>query len=161
MAHGAALAMVAWLFVQANSVTAQSCFLLASALLIATSIPAIARKRWLVHLLAVILIAIPFATLFLGVGGSALKGMGRDSTLTGRTDIWARVIALVHNPVVGTGFESFWLGKRLEAMQLPDQAGDLAAVMRAIRAGASYANMHTPPNFPGGEIRGQIQRNDD
>jgi len=44
--------------------------------------------------------------------------MGRDSTLTGRTDIWARVIALVHNPVIGTGFESFWLGKRLEAMQL-------------------------------------------
>jgi len=72
MAHGAALAMVAWLFVQANSVTAQSCFLLASALLIASSIPGIARKRWLVHLLAVILIAITFATLFLGVGGSAL-----------------------------------------------------------------------------------------
>ena len=41
------------------------------------------------------------------------------------------------------------------------KAGDLAAVMRAIRAGASYANMHTPPNFPGGEIRGQIRRNDD
>ena len=118
IAHGAALAMVAWLFVQANSVTAQSCFLLASFLLIATSIPGIARKRWLVHLLVVTLIAVPFATLFLGVGGSALKGMGRDSTLTGRTDIWARVIALVHNPVVGTGFESFWLGKRLEAMQL-------------------------------------------
>ncbi len=35
-------------------------------------------------------------------------------------------------------------------------AGDMAAVMRAIRAGASYGNMHTT-NFPGGEIRGQIR----
>jgi hypothetical protein len=38
-------------------------------------------------------------------------------------------------------------------------AGDLAAVLRAIRAGAGYANMHTS-NFPAGEIRGQIVRND-
>ena len=42
--------------------------------------------------------------------------MGRDSTLTGRTEIWSRVIHLVPNPVVGTGFESFWLGRRLEIM---------------------------------------------
>lgn len=35
-------------------------------------------------------------------------------------------------------------------------AGDLAAVERAIRAGVTYANMHTT-KFPGGEIRGQIK----
>jgi CHRD domain len=34
-------------------------------------------------------------------------------------------------------------------------AGDLAALERAIKAGVSYANMHTA-KFPGGEIRGQI-----
>jgi hypothetical protein len=39
------------------------------------------------------------------------------------------------------------------------QPGDLAAVLRAIRSGASYANMHTA-NFPNGEIRGQIGRDD-
>jgi exopolysaccharide production protein ExoQ len=117
VAHGSALVMVVWLLVQANSVTAQSCLLLAAAFLFATNIRAVSRKQWLVHLLVVALVAAPFATLFLGVGGSALQGMGRDSTLTGRTDIWARVIALVDNRVVGTGFESFWLGKRLDAMQ--------------------------------------------
>jgi hypothetical protein len=37
------------------------------------------------------------------------------------------------------------------------KANDLAAVERAIRAGASYANMHNG-NFPSGEIRGQIHR---
>ena len=35
-------------------------------------------------------------------------------------------------------------------------AGDLAAVVAAIRAGAAYANVHTDVS-PGGEIRGQIR----
>lgn len=35
-------------------------------------------------------------------------------------------------------------------------AGDLVAVLTAIRAGAAYANVHTTPS-PGGEIRGQIR----
>jgi len=36
--------------------------------------------------------------------------------------------------------------------------GDLAAIERAIRAGVTYANMHTT-KWPGGEIRGQIRAN--
>ena len=36
-------------------------------------------------------------------------------------------------------------------------AGEFAEVLRAIRAGAAYANVHTV-NFPTGEIRGQIER---
>jgi CHRD domain len=35
-------------------------------------------------------------------------------------------------------------------------AGDLSAVVAAIRAGAAYANVHTTPS-PGGEVRGQIR----
>jgi len=35
-------------------------------------------------------------------------------------------------------------------------AGDLAAVITALRAGAAYANVHTQVS-PGGEIRGQIR----
>jgi exopolysaccharide production protein ExoQ len=117
IAHGVALAMVAWLFAQANSVTAQSSFLLGTLFLIATSTRNIARKPRLVHLLMAALVAVPFAILFLGIGGGAIEAMGRNSTLTGRTEIWALVLKLVPNPVVGTGFESFWLGSRLEAMQ--------------------------------------------
>ena len=39
-------------------------------------------------------------------------------------------------------------------------AGELAELIRAIRAGATYANAHTA-TFPGGEIRGQIRRHGD
>jgi len=42
-----------------------------------------------------------------------LSGLGRDPTLTGRTAIWHVVLSLHTNPLVGTGFESFWMGSRL------------------------------------------------
>ncbi len=35
--------------------------------------------------------------------------------------------------------------------------GDLDSALEAVRDGLSYANMHTT-NFPGGEIRGNVQR---
>jgi hypothetical protein len=35
-------------------------------------------------------------------------------------------------------------------------AGDLAAIIQMMRAGLTYANMHTPAH-PGGEIRGQLK----
>jgi O-antigen ligase len=38
--------------------------------------------------------------------------LGRDMTLTGRTDIWKYVLAEDINPLLGTGFYSFWLGDR-------------------------------------------------
>ena len=36
-------------------------------------------------------------------------------------------------------------------------AGEIAELIRAIRAGATYANVHSTPAYPGGEIRGQIR----
>jgi hypothetical protein len=39
------------------------------------------------------------------------------------------------------------------------QADDLASLERAIQAGVTYTNMHTP-TFPNGEIRGQISASD-
>ena len=40
-------------------------------------------------------------------------------------------------------------------------AKDLASVIKAIRAGTAYVNVHTSPLSPGGEIRGQIEVVDD
>ncbi len=36
-------------------------------------------------------------------------------------------------------------------------AGEFAELLNAIRKGVAYANVHTSPNFPAGEIRGQIK----
>ncbi|HEX9759363.1 MAG TPA: CHRD domain-containing protein [Candidatus Acidoferrales bacterium] len=39
-------------------------------------------------------------------------------------------------------------------------AGEFAEFLRAVRSGNAYANVHSS-KFPGGEIRGQLQRDDD
>ena len=36
------------------------------------------------------------------------------------------------------------------------EPGSFAEILRAMRAGDAYANIHTSPRWPGGEIRGQI-----
>jgi hypothetical protein len=41
------------------------------------------------------------------------------------------------------------------------EAGAFAEFVRAIRAGATYVNVHSTPRWPGGEIRGQIRAADD
>lgn len=40
-------------------------------------------------------------------------------------------------------------------------AGELGEVLAAIRAGVAYANIHSTPLTPGGEIRGQLRVGDD
>jgi len=52
-----------------------------------------------------------------------LQSLGRNSTLTGRTQIWAAVLAQRINPVLGTGFESFWMGNRLQSVWSLSQVG--------------------------------------
>jgi len=56
-------------------------------------------------------IGIAFYALFLSSG--MVESLGRDPTLTGRTVIWDVVLSVRGNALVGTGFESFWMGRRL------------------------------------------------
>jgi exopolysaccharide production protein ExoQ len=109
LAHGTLLAMVFWLFGMAHSMTGLACFLLGATVMVTTSMGAFARRPGVVHVLVVSVVFVSFATLFLGAGDSSLQAMGKDVTLTGRTEIWRLVLGMTGNPLVGTGFESFWL----------------------------------------------------
>ena len=42
--------------------------------------------------------------------------LGKDMTLTDRTQIWDVLLKWDINPIFGTGYESFWLGERREEM---------------------------------------------
>ena len=52
-----------------------------------------------------------------GISGQFSEALGRNSTLSGRTILWARLLEVHINPILGTGFESFWLGKRLDQLE--------------------------------------------
>jgi O-antigen ligase len=68
----------------------------------------------LIHLLVAVLLGITVSVLFLNLGPGVLDTLGRDATLTDRTGVWTLLLSLPRNTLVGTGFESFWLGARLE-----------------------------------------------
>jgi exopolysaccharide production protein ExoQ len=116
LGHGVILVMVIWLFRMANSMTSLACFLVASLLLLATHVRVVERRPATVHFLVGMVICICASVLFLGLGPGVLESMGRNATLTDRTGIWAVVIGMIKNPLIGTGFESFWLGPRLQTV---------------------------------------------
>ncbi len=114
IAQSVFLGMVLWLFWKGQTMTALACFLMASVLLVMTCFPIITRRPWVVHATVVAMLIVSASALFLGVGSSLLTTMGKDATLTGRTAVWDLVLSLTKNPMIGTGFESFWLGPRLD-----------------------------------------------
>ncbi len=113
LAHGVILGMVAWLSWKANSVTSMSAFAMATALMILTTVPVLGRKRAVLHVAVISMLMFAFAALFLHVGSGLVETMGRDSTITGRTELWSELLVMNPNPLFGAGFETFWLGPRL------------------------------------------------
>jgi len=58
-----------------------------------------------------------------------IKVLDRDITLTGRIFLWSDLLEMQIHPLTGTGYESFWLGPRLEYLWSkywwhPNQAHD-------------------------------------
>lgn len=116
IAQFALLAMIVWLLAVVHSMTSLACFLIAGAIVAITSLRWVARKAILIHLLAIAVLSVSLFAVFFDTSGGLVGAVGRDSTLTGRTEIWRLVLGMTGNPLVGTGFESFWLGSRLEKM---------------------------------------------
>lgn len=114
IAHSVILGMVLWLFWMADSMSSLSSFLLACPLVLAASRQEFIRRPAALHLLAGAVVMVSLIALF--VAPSLLSAVGRDATLTDRTNIWKLALSLMPNPLIGTGFESFWLGRRLDRM---------------------------------------------
>jgi O-antigen ligase len=106
-------AMVVWLFQKANSSTGLACTVLGGLVLLAMRFELVRKNlRWF----WVCSVAGALVLLYLVVFGSSdvlVRLLGRDMTLTGRTDIWNLVLSEGVNPLFGTGFYSFWLGERV------------------------------------------------
>jgi exopolysaccharide production protein ExoQ len=114
IAQGMLLVMSLWLFSKANSMTSLACFMMAGVLVFLISRPSIARRRGFLHITVAAMLVVAFSALFLNMGSELVESMGRDATLTGRTELWNEIVGMNGNPLFGTGFESFWMGKRLD-----------------------------------------------
>lgn len=109
------LLMVFWLIQKANSSTALVCLMMGSFLVVFMR-TRIAR-RWVAYLGTYALVVAGGIVIFLSVPGlfeTFLEILGEDLTLTGRTELWGELMAEKINPLLGTGYQSFWLGPRAE-----------------------------------------------
>jgi O-antigen ligase len=114
IAHAVLIVTAVWLIVTADSMTSLSCFALAGAVMVLVSQSWIQRWNKGVYIAVSGALAVPLFALFLDTVGTLVHSLGRNATLTGRTSIWKAVLSMNTNPLIGTGFESFWLGDRLE-----------------------------------------------
>jgi exopolysaccharide production protein ExoQ len=101
-----------------HSATSGACFALGAGLMLITALPLISRRPAAVHVLVLALVLCGGLTVLLGGQGEATKAMGRQSDLTGRTEIWEVLIPMAPNPIVGAGFETFWYGPRVQILWL-------------------------------------------
>jgi len=111
------LAMTLHLLHLANSQTSRVCLLIGCLVILAAHSKACRRNP---RSLTIAIPALLCANLILAFGfGVDIKGMvaeavGRNPNLTDRTLIWKILLDTHTNPLVGTGYESFWLGSRLD-----------------------------------------------
>jgi len=126
----ALLAMTLWLLNMADSATCRVSFLLGCLVIVAARSKMVKRRP---TLLKVLIPATVFLCLFLVFGAdmkaSIAEAVGRDATFTDRTLLWAYLLDMRINPLLGTGYESFWLGPRLAELWekfafRPNQAHD-------------------------------------
>jgi O-antigen ligase len=104
--------MISWLFWIADSATSLVCLAVGSSVIMGFRIlrdnyVSIGRYVAITCVIVMSVMAIPEAP------ASLFQLLGRDVTLTGRTNIWSQVLEVEINPLVGTGYESFWMGERV------------------------------------------------
>jgi O-antigen ligase len=98
----------------AHCATAIGCGVLGVGLMLATSRPFIRYRPAAVHALVFTVLLGGGLIALLGGRAAVTEALGRKPDLTGRTVIWEILIPMAPNPIGGAGFESFWLGPRVE-----------------------------------------------
>jgi O-antigen ligase len=104
------LLLCLWLLRIADSATALGCFILGSVLFVVGRHLLAGRSvKWTAGLLTAVGLAGWLVLWSSDLRGWVAQSLGRDTTLTTRTDIWAAVLGLRTDPLFGVGFASVWL----------------------------------------------------
>ncbi len=107
--------LIVWLLQMANSATSLVTISLGTAVIFGLGLRTI-TKRYFGTLFVTSCVLVAALELGIGVYKPFLEMLGRNPTLTDRTEVWADALSLADSPVLGAGFESFWLGERLKIM---------------------------------------------
>jgi O-antigen ligase len=114
LAHGLMFVTAIWLIKTCDSMTSMASLGISAVVLGMTTVPIIRKRPRNIHMLLGGAAIAALLASFADLSGAVLGLLGRDATLTGRTDIWKAVLSFHTNPLIGTGYESFWLGGRID-----------------------------------------------
>jgi O-antigen ligase len=98
-----------------SSATSTVCLAIGALIIVAVHSGWGKRRLTLIKVLIPVTLCL-YAILAFGfdLNGQLAGQLGRDPSLTDRTVIWKTVLNEHTNPILGTGYESFWLGPRLQ-----------------------------------------------
>lgn len=113
-AHGLMVVTAIGLIKTCDSMTSMATLGVAGMVMVLTTQSFIQRRPRNIHIVLGFAAIVMALASFMDAYGAVLSLLGRDATLTGRTDIWKAVLSFHTNPLIGAGYESFWLGGRIE-----------------------------------------------
>lgn len=114
---GICISMIAWLLYLSESATSLMCIIVAVGLFLLSRTPRFDEKpeRFVLTMLA---IAVLLGVLeeAINLSEEIIYLLGRNPTLTTRVPMWEGLLKMAENPLLGAGYESFWLGGRLKQL---------------------------------------------
>lgn len=113
-------AMGAYLLYLCNSKTSLTCLVLGGSIILSVRLPLVRQRVGVLggYILGGTVTFFLLDQIF-GITESVVHSMGRDMTLTGRTEVWREILNLKTPPIFGTGFLSFWSDNFYQS-RLPD-----------------------------------------
>jgi exopolysaccharide production protein ExoQ len=114
LVNAAMICMIIWLLNICDSATSRTCLIIGVLIILAAHSKAVRRSPAKLTV-AVPVVFLVYVFLFFGLGLSSefANAVGRTS-LSGRDEIWHVVLSQQANSLVGAGYESFWLGPRVD-----------------------------------------------
>jgi exopolysaccharide production protein ExoQ len=108
------LLMIWWLLSMAHSSTSEVSLFVGLLIVVIVGLRVV-DKKFIGTYLIVGVLALAAAEWAFGIYANVIQLLGKDPTLTDRTLLWAELLKVDINPLLGTGFESFWLGERFRS----------------------------------------------
>jgi exopolysaccharide production protein ExoQ len=110
-------AMTGWLLYMSDSQTSVVCLFVGIVVMYLFSRKGVARHPYGFLTIGAVMVLSAWALEeTLQIRAMVFEALGRNPTLTNRTEIWEAVLSLAVNPWVGAGFMTFWTGSRLDEL---------------------------------------------
>lgn len=108
------IAMTLWVLKLADGATCTVCLVIGCIVIAAANRTSRRSSRLPKYLIPTFVCILLVSLSASGLRDLAAPVIGRDATFTDRTLLWSQLLTMNADPILGTGYESFWLGSRLQ-----------------------------------------------